>query len=141
MAPASNAEPTTVDVTPFDIGAIDLVKTFDVEIYAPNGKKTSIVITVESYGGEKVKAVRRAQQNKRLKKGMRQRKVTSEELEEETIEIACAAIVGWKNIALDGVVLEFTPANVRKLVTDPKFGWIVKQVDEAAEDDSNFIKA
>jgi len=49
-----------------------------------------------------------------------------EDIEDET-EYLVAAVLGW-NVAIGGQVLEFTPDNVRSLLTDPKKQWLRAQV-------------
>jgi len=60
------------------------------------------------------------------------------DLQAEGLETIIACVKGWKNIILDGVNLEFTPDNVRAVLT--RFRWIRDVLDREMANRANFIK-
>lgn len=77
----------------------------------------------------------RKNQDKRLKKGMR--KVKSEELENESIELLVQCVVDWQDFVFEGEELECKPENIRWVFKNYK--WVKDQVDEQIGDYSNFL--
>lgn len=57
-----------------------------------------------------------------------------EEQQDQRIEDACAAVLGWSGV--DG---EFSPAAARKWFSDPHEAWVVRQITEALADQTRFI--
>jgi hypothetical protein len=91
-----------------------------------------------SLESDQVKAVERAIKNRALRGG--RNTVTAEKIEDNTVEILSAAVVGWK--WADGLTLgdlknpPLNKANVAKLM---QVGWIAKQVDTALGDEAAFF--
>lgn len=120
-----------------------------VEIYHPitrlpltteDGKKVTVTV-LGRYSDVYVKNQRRAT-NRRLQQAGRGRggiKVNAEELEAEAVELLSNCITAWENVTVDGQVLECNQNNAKKILSDPRFAWFRDQVDEAVNDDSNFM--
>lgn len=65
--------------------------------------------------------------------------LTTEELEDQKIELLVVLTAGWEGVSLDGKTpLEFNVANAKALYK--RFGWLAAQVDDVAGDLSNFLK-
>lgn len=77
----------------------------------------------------------RKNNDKRIKKGMKNLK--SETLEAEGLELLVACTVDWQDVMDEGEELECTKENVRKVYK--KYPWIKDQVDEFVGDRSNFL--
>ncbi len=80
------------------------------------------------------KQVRR-NQDKNIKKGLR--KLKSEHLENETIELLTACTLEWRGVVHNGKELDFTKENVRWLYKT--YSWAKDQVDEFIGDYSNYM--
>ena len=77
----------------------------------------------------------RKNQDKNLKKGLRNLK--SENLENETIELLTACTVDWKGVVYQGGELECTKENIRWVYKE--YDWLREQVDEFVGDRANFL--
>lgn len=131
----------------FDLGTIDTIaacnKPFDVEIIHPvTQEKTGVIFTVVGSDSDiyraKIKAL--ANENMRREAVARPGKIeipNIDKMEAKNIDALVAATVGWKNVELDGEVLEFTPANVRAVYT--RILPVRQQVLEAINDLENFM--
>lgn len=73
-----------------------------------------------------------------LSRGGRRAKLQAEELEEQASEFLAFCIKKWTNVTLKGVELACTKENKLALLTDPKFYFIRKQVDDIVHDGSEF---
>lgn len=69
----------------------------------------------------------------------KQVKLSAAEIEDETKQTLVACVTGVKNIKYKGETLEFSHANVFKLIT--ALPWIEEQIDEAIVDRAHFMKA
>lgn len=113
--------------------------TITVEIKHP-GTSAPIGLTLQcvSLEADQVKAVERAIKNRALRGG--RNTVTAEKIEDNTVEILSAAVVGWE--WADDLTLgdlknpPLNKANVAKLM---QVGWIAKQVDTALGDEAAFF--
>lgn len=94
-------------------------------------------VTVAGYDSERWKRASRAQLDKRLAAGRRQ-KVTSSDLENDAIELLVAATIDW-SIKVDGKTPKCEPKVVAEVYR--RFPWLREQVDAFAADRGNFIKA
>lgn len=128
------------DLSTLDTGTRRKEDGVPVELKHPaTGQPLGITITVASYESERVKAVARAMGNKALLQQKRNpRKAdTVEAIEERTFEIACAAIVSWEGLELDGKPLPFTRENARTVLE--RYPEIAEQVDTVASDRAAFF--
>lgn len=99
-----------------------------------------ITLRVLGYESATVRKVQRKQVNQRLKN--QRKRVTAEEIETNGREVQAAAIAGWSfddGVTLDGVVPEFTPENVDRVLR--RFPFIAAQVDDLAADASAFLES
>lgn len=127
------------------IDAADLMPDTDeteIEIINPRSKKgTGIFITVASRDSDIYRGVQRKQGDNRLKSIGRRTgssNITSEEIEEEAMQLLIACTRGWRNMRLNGQELTFSTGNVR--VVYDKVPTIKEQVDDAIHDRGNFKK-
>lgn len=103
-----------------------------------DGHVTDVTITLLGADSEVVRAVKRAAQNRRFRKGLLgATKVTAEELEAEALTILCKQVVAWDGIKLGDEVLDANEANARLVFT--KFPWLKAQVDTFVNEVSNFV--
>lgn len=113
--------------------------TITVEIKHP-GTSAPIGLTLQcvSLESDQVKAVERAIKNRALRGG--RNTVTAEKIEDNTVEILSAAVVGWEwadDLTLGDLKKPpLNKANVAKLM---QVGWIAKQVDTALGDEAAFF--
>jgi len=77
----------------------------------------------------------RRQQDKAIKKGIKNK--TAEQFDNEGISLLVACTLDWKNIEINGDVLECTPENARWIYKNAPM--IREQVDEFVGDRSNFL--
>lgn len=77
---------------------------------------------------------------KRLDKAEKRADYTqvAKDLEHQAIESASLAIIGWDNDKLMGST--YSPDNAKKLMTDPRFTWLRKQINEFIQTDTNFFR-
>ena len=101
------------------------------------GKKATI--TLNGPDSDAIKKVEREYMDRRLKEGIRRKKVhiSVAQIEEQALEIDVAATVGWSGIEIDGEDLKFSPAQAKMIYK--KFPWIREQVEEFFNDRSNFM--
>lgn len=128
-----------------DILAIKPTST-TVEILHPgNGKKIGLTVEMVSLDDDRVKSVTRRVTDNRLKKAARGKNFTSEEIEENEINIIAAACVGWEwGNDEDGVPggfdkkqPEFSNAAVRALL---RTTWVREQLNTALGETERFFQ-
>jgi hypothetical protein len=125
-----------------------LAQTFDdgveINILHPiTGKPTDMFVTVASYQSERVKALQRKIGTKALRDEKRNPKkaITAEEIEAKSYDIAATAVLAWRGFQRKGADIPCTIENVRALLANPDFWWVVEQIDKAADDLTLFIQA
>lgn len=98
-----------------------------------------VTITLNGPDSDAVRRAEREWADKRLKEGIRRKKVnvTTAQIEEQAINVDVAATVDWSGIEVDGDEFEYSPENARVLYK--KFPWIREQVEEFFNDRSNFM--
>lgn len=111
----------------------------EIEIKNPaTGKGTGFFLEIVSEHDDRVKAVDRGLQNKVLRS--RTRALDADSLHDAVTERLVASVVGWRwtgdaRWGAEGK-LEFTPANVRKVLANPA---VRKQIEEELADDAAFF--
>jgi hypothetical protein len=119
----------------------------DVELEHPatgdplkNDDGSKWIITVRGIDSKAVKDVQKKQQN-RFSERLRKRGQfgDAESNEKEQVERLVAATIGWKGLIMDGAQYEFSRENAEKLYGDPRFPWIVEQVNAAMVDRKRFF--
>lgn len=118
--------------------------TITVEIKHPyTGKATGLSVECVSLESDEVKAVERQIKNAAIRSG--RNTMTAEKLEQNTVALLSAAIVGWTwGVDADGVqshlggdeAPRLSAENKGKLLSVP---WIAKQIDAALGDDAAFF--
>jgi len=113
--------------------------TITIDIKHPaSSEPIGLQIECTSLEADAVKAVERAIKNKALRGG--RNSMTAEKIEDNTVDLLAAAIVGWKWD--DGLSLgelrnpPLTKVNVVKLL---QVGWLAKQIDTALGDEAAFF--
>ena len=124
-----------------DLAKLDIVSPANegvwMELEHPvTGEPLGVKIKLAGTDSDYYKKELRRQQNKRLKKGIRN--INAEELEAEAVELLVACTLDWEGVELEGQALECNPENVRKIYK--KFPWIKEQVDAFINNRANFIK-
>jgi hypothetical protein len=72
----------------------------------------------------------------RLRKG---KKYDSDQDDADLVEKLASATIGWHGLILDGEPYQFSRENAKKLYADPRFPWIVEQVQLAMVDRQRFF--
>ncbi|MCX5569599.1 hypothetical protein [Kaistia nematophila] len=113
--------------------------TITIDIKHPaSGEPIGLQVECTSLEADAVKAVERAIKNKALRGG--RNSMTAEKIEDNTVDLLAAAIVGWKWD--DGLSLgdlknpPLTKVNVVRLL---QVGWVAKQIDTALGDEAAFF--
>jgi len=99
-----------------------------------------VTITLAGSDSERYRKAERSNQNRRLKNsaGRRGLTVTSEELENDNLEVLAAATVAWAGIVLHGESLDCTVANARKVFKE--IPWAREQAEQFVAERANFLK-
>ena len=82
----------------------------------------------------------RERQNKRMQAGFKKgknRKVSIEEVDSDTLEVMVAVTTDWEGVIWEGKPLEFNAENARFLYKN--LPWLVDQVDEFIHERENFF--
>jgi hypothetical protein len=66
-------------------------------------------------------------------------KRSDEEVEQDDIDVACAATFGWSFTALDGAPFPYSEENARRFYADPRFRSVRRQVLRFVNSDGNFL--
>jgi hypothetical protein len=117
--------------------------TFKVEIDRPDGtplispKGTRTTITIKGPDSADYRAASRTALNKRL--ANQRRKPTSEQLEQDALDVLSAVTVAWEGLESNGTEVPCNRKNARALYE--KFAFIKEQVDDAVGNRVNFMKA
>lgn len=128
----------------FDLAEVQDTFEGEVELFNPkNGAGLGAFITLAGPEHPKRKAkslnIRRAQRAAWQAKAGKGRDV--EEDDQDSVEFAVTATLGWRGIRFNGVDYPYTPENARQLYTDPKSQWVLRQVGAALNDLTLFTKA
>lgn len=115
--------------------------TISVDIKHPaSGAPIGLKVECVSLEDDRVKQVERAIKNRALRGG--RNTVTAEKIDDNTVEILSAAVIGWE--WADGLTLgdlknpPLSKINVGKLLA---VAWIAKQVDQALGDEAAFFSS
>jgi hypothetical protein len=99
----------------------------------------AISITLLGQDSEAYQRAENQAQNRRLRDASRGRRatLTAEQIKAEALEVLVACTVAWHGVVFEGVALECTATNVRRLYTER--AWIREQVDAFVADRANFF--
>lgn len=64
----------------------------------------------------------------------------SDVVAKEKAALYAAATTGWYLPPLDGAALEYSEKNAKRLYSDPRFPWLLEQLDKAIADRQRFFK-
>lgn len=93
-----------------------------------------VTLTVLGKYAEPVRRQMDANLRRLLKR--RQARSTPEDIRDNRIAVATAAVIAWHGIEAAGVAVEFTSANVRAVLTAAP--WVLEQVEAAMESGAGF---
>lgn len=109
-------------------------------LHPQTGEKTPIRIHLAGPDSEVFRKADRRIKNRNLaslQKRGNQTRLTTEQIEANSIELLKAITLGWDGVTWGGAPLEFSPENVETLYTE--FSFIREQVDEFVGDRQNFF--
>ena len=128
-----------------DLAELDLTKAANVgawvDILHPvTGEALDIKILVIGKDSDKFRELEEKHQRESLEAAKRTQKledrIAAAKAQGEALLVACT--VQWQHVELDGVELDCTPENVRKVYS--RFTWLRDQVDVAIGTRANFLK-
>lgn len=108
-------------------------------LFADAEKQKPIIAVLWGKSSKQHKKAKLAFQNRNLKKNSK-KGISAEILEQEGIDLLVACSQRIENMMLDGEPIDCEAA-FRKLYSNDAYSWLKEQVDEALEDNSNFLKA
>lgn len=102
-----------------------------------SGEELDIEITVYSSDSKVYKSTLHKLRNAR--NGKRVGRITSEETEQNSLEILAACTKAWKNMVVDGEEVKCTKENAKAIYKQERFTWIREQVDYGIGSRENFL--
>lgn len=129
-----------------DLGALDSVKDCNegaemtLTHYA-TGEDTDITIRCAGPDSDAFQKANRKLQDRRMQQTLRggKRKMTSEDLDEDAIELLAACTMGWSDtLHMDGEKHPYSHDNAKNLYR--RFPWIREQVNRFVGDRANFFR-
>jgi len=133
---ATKPQKSNIDISDLRTDRADDGEWLELE-HPKTGAPTGIKIKLLGVDSDAYNKQSRKNQDRRLKK--RKFKVTSDELENENIELLVMITKEWESMIENGQPVEFNVSNVRRIYGDKKYSWIREQVDEFAGDRNNFL--
>jgi hypothetical protein len=113
-----------------------------IRIPNPNGEGTTeAYIDLYSTDSEVARRHNRAVMKRRI--DMRGRKLSSQEIETQQVELWAVLTAGWQLASLEGeaIVAPCDQDSARELYQTPGMAWLTDQVDDFVTDRGNFSKA
>jgi hypothetical protein len=106
--------------------------------------KNPIIFLISGTDSEAYRAVERFYINKRINsKNFKRGKLaigTAEEQMKERLDKTITCLNGWRNFGFEGQDLPFSADKAREILSNPKFSWILEQIESYMSDRENFIK-
>lgn len=132
----------------FDIKKTNLAEQaengYEFEVKLPDGSSTDFFITVRGNLSPKIKKYSKdlfnKMQQKELnnkRKGKAEQPMDIEEAEATLVDSAVVRIITWRGLEEDGAVVEPTPENFKRIMTE--LDWVRSQVIEESDNAANFI--
>ena len=132
----------------FDIKKTNLAEQaengYEFEVKLPDGSSTDFFITVRGNLSPKIKKYSKdlfnKMQQKELnnkRKGKGEQPMDIEEAEATLVDSAVVRIITWRGLEEDGVTVEPTPENFKRIMTE--LDWVRSQVIEESDNAANFI--
>lgn len=133
MADLRNLEMVTDSSTTFRLELVNPITLMPLE--DEKGKAWIEVLSPQSDAYQKAQ---KAYQNQRI--NARKAGTTIDDVNREMSDVIAKCIVAWNNIEMDGQPLECDYANAFMILSDRRFAWLRKQVDDYIGNEGNFIK-
>ena len=132
----------------FDIKKTNLAEQaengYEFEVKLPDGSSTDFFITVRGNLSPKIKKYSKdlfnKMQQKELnnkRKGKAEQPMDIEEAEATLVDSAVVRIITWRGLEEDGAVVEPTPENFKRIMTE--LDWVRSQVIDESDNAANFI--
>lgn len=132
----------------FDIKKTNLAEQaengYEFEVKLPDGSSTDFFITVRGNLSPKIKKYSKdlfnKMQQKELnnkRKGKGEQPMDIDEAEATLVDSAVVRIITWRGLEEDGAVVEPTPENFKRIMTE--LDWVRSQVIEESDNAANFI--
>ena len=132
----------------FDIKKTNLAEQaengYEFEVKLPDGSSTDFFITVRGNLSPKIKKYSKdlfnKMQQKELnnkRKGKGEQPMDIDEAEATLVDTAVVRIITWRGLEEDGVTVEPTPENFKRIMTE--LDWVRSQVIEESDNAANFI--
>ena len=132
----------------FDIKKTNLAEQaengYEFEVKLPDGSSTDFFITVRGNLSPKIKKYSKdlfnKMQQKELnnkRKGKAEQPMDIEEAEATLVDSAVVRIITWRGLEEDGVTVEPTPENFKRIMTE--LDWVRSQVIDESDNAANFI--
>lgn len=127
-----------------DLKTLEQQDATDYSLKTPAGDKTDIVFQLAG----PTHPVRQALEKRLTGRGLRQLNKHGkvhfdedpDELRDQQVDRLVLCTLGWKNMEMEQKPYPFSQQNARELYSNPKFGWVRDQIDEALRAVENFIK-
>ena len=113
------------------------LETISLQVALPNGEPTDFVIQLQDTEAKPVKRVL-SKWNK-ISNQTGRKGLSLEQKEQFSIEMLCAVIVDWEGFTEQGVEIECSDEEKRKLLTDPALRFVRQQIDDTVGEVSNFL--
>lgn len=113
----------------------DTVRTL-VVLHPSTGEKVA-EIDLYSSDADRPLSVRRMQEKMRLK-SRNPMKLDIDQIRSDALDVLAACTVAWRGVEWDGVEMECTPANAKKLYE--AIPWLRGEVDKFVDEVSNFLE-
>lgn len=114
-----------------------------VEILHPGtGEEIGVKVTVISISDEKMTAIKRKIQNKRIELDRRGKAFRADDLEENELELLLAGVIGWcweGEATFKGEKPEFNERNLKLVLKE--LPWFKQQLQEAIGDEKAFFQS
>lgn len=129
----------------FDLNSLKPVKADDgatLELVHPESEEIIPGMTITLLGQDskvyrKIQLAKQQAALNRISKGKRAVDLDAEKLLDDSIDDLVQLTTAWTGFMLDGVALECTPENVRKVYNE--WAWIKEQVQEFSASRANFF--
>ena len=110
-------------------------------LHPATDEKLGISVTILSINDEKMNAVKRRIQNKRMELERRGKAFNASDLKDNELELLLTSIVcwDWGNNEFHGEVPEFNEKNVKAVLTE--LPWFKQQIMDAVGDEKSFFQS
>lgn len=123
-------------------------RTFEI-VNPGNGENLGVRITVCSVDDSRMVKIKRKISDDRLVLERRNKSFTASDIDENNIKMLLVAVLGWEwysptgneadQAKYNGEVPDFTPANLRAILSDKRIPWFRAQINEEISDTESFF--